>query len=195
MAKEQLPYNGEHNGLEPSAEQLRDSNEQAERLKELHEQQAEKEQSGRNHEKEQAAAEREAKEQAKSKESQQIVEKKAAPERRGAPTKQERSKAFDNTMTSIRKDMGAPQRAFSKVIHSRPVEVASEAVGSTVARPNIIVAAGASALLFTTIAYVIAHYYGYLLSGFESIATFALGWIVGALFEYFRVGVFNKKKR
>lgn len=195
MASEHLSNSGERQTQNPEA--IRQSQEQAERLKNLHETAAEKERAERNPEQERQNAEREAKEQADSKEQVRVgrPEKEAAPERRGAPSKQERAKAFDATMENVRKDMSLPQKTFSKLIHNRSVEVASEAIGSTVARPNVILAASASALLFTTVAYVVARYYGYVLSGFESIATFAIGWVVGILFEYFRAGVFNRKKR
>lgn len=194
MASEHLSNNGERKAQSP--ESIRQSQEQAERLRNLHETAAEKERTERNPEQERRDAEREAKEQAKSQEQERPdrLEKKPAPERRGAPSKQERAKAFDSTMENIRKDMSLPQKTFSKLIHNRSVEVVSEAVGSTIARPNVILAASASALLFTTFAYVIARYYGYTLSGFESIATFAIGWLAGIIFEYVRVGLFNRRK-
>jgi hypothetical protein len=41
--------------------------------------------------------------------------------------------------------------------------------------------------------YLIAKNLGYVLSGFETIGAFAIGWIIGVLYDYFRVMVTGKK--
>lgn len=196
MAQEKLTNRPEAEQLSP--ETLEVAAQQRERLGEIYKNKAEKEKTGeQTREREKIIAEKEAREQASSKETLKLApEKEQAPsrERRGAPSKAERKKAHDSTLQSIRRDMSAPAKAFSKLIHSRPVEVASEVIGSTVARPNAIVSASASALLFTTAVFIIARYYGYPLSGFESIGSFILGWCVGMVYDYIRSGLSAKRR-
>lgn len=125
------------------------------------------------------------------------VEKEVAPveKRRDTPA-QRRSKAkasYKKTMKETQAQMKPAARTFSKVIHNPAVEKTSEAVGSTVARPNAILAGSLTAFLFTLAIYVVARHYGYPLSGFETIAAFIVGWAVGLLVDYLRVMITGKK--
>ncbi|MES2876720.1 MAG: hypothetical protein V4678_04610 [Patescibacteria group bacterium] len=127
----------------------------------------------------------------------QKVDKEVAPleKRRDTPA-QRRAKAkasYKKTMKETQAHMKPAERTFSKVIHNPVVEKTSEVAGSTVARPNAILAGSLTAFLFTLGIYTLAKYYGYPLSGFETIAAFIIGWIVGLLFDYLRVMVTGKK--
>ena len=102
-------------------------------------------------------------------------------------TKEDKSKEYNKTMKVIQSQMSTPSRTFSKVIHNPVVEKTSEIVGSTIARPNAIVAGSATALVLVTAVYAVAKTYGYPLSGFETIVAFVFGWIIGLIFDYFRV--------
>lgn len=112
--------------------------------------------------------------------------------RRGS-IKSERGASYKRTMTHIQSEMSAPSRAFSKVIHNKAVEKASDVAGATIARPNAILAGSIFAFVFTLATYLIAKHYGYQLSGFETIGSFALGWVVGLLFDYLRVMITGKR--
>ncbi len=106
-------------------------------------------------------------------------------------TKMDVDQAYKNTMSNMRSHLSGPSRAFSKVIHNPVVDKASEAVGSTVARPNLIIA-GALGAIASIAVYFVAKKYGYVLSGFETIGLFIAGWGVGAIIEFARVGLFKK---
>lgn len=110
----------------------------------------------------------------------------------GHATKKQRKAAYTRTMKQIQAEMSTPQRTFSKFIHNRVVEKTSDIVGNTVARPNAIFAGGLCASILTFAIYAIAKYYGYPLSGFESIGAFMLGWVLGILYDYFRVLITGK---
>ena len=49
------------------------------------------------------------------------------------------------------------------------------------------------AFIITLAIYLIAKSYGYRLSGFETIGGFILGWIIGILFDFFRVMITGKR--
>jgi FtsZ-interacting cell division protein ZipA len=118
-----------------------------------------------------------------------------AEKKRDTPA-QRRSKAkasYKKTMKETQSQMKPAERTFSKVIHNPAVEKTSEAVGSTVARPNAILAGSVSAFLFTVVIYLFARHYGYPLKGSETIAAFVLGWTVGLLFDYLRVMITGKR--
>lgn len=107
-------------------------------------------------------------------------------------SKREKDKSFNNTMAEIRRDMPGPSKAFSSFIHNKAVEKVSDTVGGTVARPNAILSGSVFAFVLTLTVYLIANYNGYPLSGSETIASFALGWVIGLIIDYVRVLVFGK---
>lgn len=102
-------------------------------------------------------------------------------------TKKQRQTSYDNTMKQIRSEMSTPARTFSKVIHSPVAEKTSDFIGATVARPNAILSGSVFALFATLGIYVTAKYYGYPLSGFETISAFILGWVVGVIYDYLQL--------
>lgn len=110
-----------------------------------------------------------------------------------SPGKKERDDAYSNIMDEVRENMSPSSKAFSKFIHAPLVENASETIGSTIARPNAILAGGISAFSISLLIYMVARYYGYPLSGTESIAAFAAGWILGIIFDYLRILITGKK--
>lgn len=120
------------------------------------------------------------------------TEKPAAPETPRQITKDDRAASYQKTMKKMQSELPPASRAFSKVIHNPAVEKASEAIGSTVARPNLIIA-GALGAISSVVVYFIARHYGYVLSGSETIILFGCGWVIGAIIEYARVGFLNKR--
>lgn len=99
-------------------------------------------------------------------------------------TKKQRADSYKHTMDQIRSEMTPAARSFSKLIHHKTIERVSERVGDTVARPNAVLAGSVAATFLVLFVYVIARQYGYRLSGFETIGTFALGWALGLIFDY-----------
>jgi hypothetical protein len=108
-------------------------------------------------------------------------------------TKDQRKAAYKKTLKAIQKEMNPAERAFSKVIHNPVVEATSEVAGKTVARPAALLAGSLTALILTTLVYIVAKYYGYVLSGFEWIATFIIGWAIGLIIDWIRVEILGKK--
>lgn len=116
-----------------------------------------------------------------------------AQRRHGVVSKKERNESYKQHLKQIRSEMPAAQRGFSKIIHNPTVEKASEAIGSTVARPNSILAGAIVAFFAVLGVYLIAKHYGYPLSGFETIGAFIVGWVIGALYDFFRVMITGKR--
>lgn len=102
-------------------------------------------------------------------------------------TKKEKQRAYQQTLTRIQSEMSAPRRTFSKVIHSPIIERSSEVIGNTVARPNALLSGSVVAFIILSVMYVIGRQYGYHLSGFEMIGSYALGWVIGLTIDYVRV--------
>ena len=150
----------------------------------------------RNIENAKEGAKREALEKAISREQEKKLEsdRKQAPERKNnhIASKAERKQAYKTIMTDARSQMSAPSRVFSKLIHNPAVEKTSEFVGNTVARPNAILAGSVSAFIIVLGVYLIAHFFGYPLSGAETILAFILGWIAGVIYDFFRVMITGK---
>ena len=109
-------------------------------------------------------------------------------------TKKQKNAEYKKTMNAVQSEMSAPSRAFSKVIHAPVIEKTSEVVGATIARPNAILAGSITAFLAVSAVYVVAKQYGYVLSGFESIGAFIIGWLIGIAFDYIRLLVRGSTK-
>ncbi len=106
-------------------------------------------------------------------------------ERRSGPiNKKQLNSSFKTQMKFVEAEMNPSERVFSKFIHSKPVEKTSEVLGATVARPNALLSGSIAAFIGVTILYFVSKYYGFQLSGFETIGTFILGWIIGVLYDY-----------
>lgn len=108
-------------------------------------------------------------------------------------TKRQRKNSYTSTMRQIRSEMSAPARTFSKVIHNPAVEKVSDVVGGTAARPNAVLAGSVVATFLTLFSFLIAKQYGYRLSGFETIATFLLGWSIGLIYDYARLMLVGRR--
>ncbi|MEO5691475.1 MAG: hypothetical protein ABIQ64_04795 [Candidatus Saccharimonadales bacterium] len=102
-------------------------------------------------------------------------------------TKREKDRVYKQTLTRVQSEMNAPARAFSKIIHAPIVEKTSEVVGSTAARPNALLMGSMMALVLLSIVYAVGQTYGYRLSGFEMIAAYTTGWVVGLLADYVKI--------
>ncbi len=125
----------------------------------------------------------------------ETVERKrsTSPTPRRGISKKERDASFDHRMKNVRAELSAPERAFSKFIHAKPVEKISDVVGSTIARPNAILSGAVVAFVAVLAVYLVAKNFGYPLSGFETIAAFIAGWIAGLLYDFLKVMITGKK--
>ena len=117
-----------------------------------------------------------------------------AERRKGPISKQEREKAFAKTMDEVQSHMSAPSRTFSKIIHNKAVEKTSEVVSNSVARPNAILSGAVCSFVLVLVTYLVARAYGYQLSGTETIAAFGLGWVMGLVYDYFRLLIIGKDR-
>lgn len=115
-------------------------------------------------------------------------------ERRSGPvSKLERDKSFNSTMKEVQSQMSPSGRAFSKIIHNKTIEKTSEVAASTIARPNALLSGAIFAFILTLSVYLIAKNIGYPLSGFESIAAFLLGWILGIAYDFIKTMITGRK--
>jgi len=118
-----------------------------------------------------------------------------AARRRGGTVvpKKEKDASYKKRIKQVQEELPPSERAFSKVIHNPIIEKTSEVLGSTVARPNAILAGAVTAFFLVLAVYVLAKTFGYTLSGFETIAAFIVGWAFGLLYDYLRVMITGKK--
>lgn len=117
----------------------------------------------------------------------------APQERHGPVTKSHRKQAFDKEMRHVQSQLSPSGRAFSNVIHNPAVEKVSDTLGATIARPNALASGAIFAFILTLGVYLVAQYFGYPLSGSETIVAFVLGWVIGCLYDFLRVMITGKK--
>ena len=99
------------------------------------------------------------------------------------------------TMTQARSHMNGFSRVFSKTVHFRPIELISDILGTTIARPMAILCGGVVAFTISLLTYAMAKYYGYSLSGSETTAGFILGWCMGIIIDYTRLLVRGRRSK
>ncbi|MBC7565090.1 hypothetical protein H7100_02605 [Candidatus Saccharibacteria bacterium] len=116
-----------------------------------------------------------------------------APRRRGGISKKEKTASYKKHMKQMQTELPPAERVFSKIIHTPIVEKTSEFIGGTVARPNAILSGAVVAFILVLAVYLVAKNLGYVLSGFETIGAFIIGWVIGVLYDYFKVLVTGKK--
>lgn len=110
-----------------------------------------------------------------------------------ASTKQ-KDAVYKQTMKTIQAEMSLSGRTLSKIIHNPVIERSADIAGNTIARPNAILFGSLFALISVSSIYLIAKYYGYSLSGFETIGSFIIGWMVGLLVDYIRIMASGKRQ-
>ena len=118
-----------------------------------------------------------------------------AERRRGAPSKKQLNGSFKSQMQNVQADLGPGSRLISRLIHVKPIEKMSDIASSTIARPNAMLYGSIAAFVTITILYFVARYYGYKLSGFETIAAFCIGWLLGILYDYLSTLFRGRKPR
>ena len=116
-----------------------------------------------------------------------------AKRRHGVVSKKERDASYKHHMKQLQSELKPSQRAFSKFIHNPVVEKTSDVVGNTIARPNAVLSGAVVAFVLVLAVYLISKFYGYTLSGFETIGAFIVGWILGILYDFFKVMITGKK--
>lgn len=121
-------------------------------------------------------------------------EERSPAERRGPVTKKQLTREFNHTIQHIQAEMTPSQRAFSKLIHIPAIEKTSDVLSVTIARPNALLAGSVCAFSLTLGIYLFSKSVGYSLSGFEPIAAFITGWLIGMLYDYLRVMVTGRHR-
>lgn len=111
----------------------------------------------------------------------------------GAIGKKQREESYKKTIKRVQSELPASSRTFSKIIHNKSVEKISDIAGSTIARPNAILSGSIVAFIMTLLTYAIAKNIGYTLSGFETIAAFIIGWLIGIVYDYLKVIITGKR--
>lgn len=128
-----------------------------------------------------------AKESAKDNQQEKVVERSNNERFNGPISRRDRDLSFHKTMSEVQSQLSPLEKGFSKIIHNQAIERASDFTGKTAARPNAILAGSISAFLITIVVLLVARHYGYMLSGFESLGAFIIGWILGLIYDLLRV--------
>lgn len=91
--------------------------------------------------------------------------------------------SFRRTMNNTRRQLKAPERVASKLIHQPVVEKVSEVAGKTVARPSGILGGGIFALVGSFLLLWITKKYGYEYNYLVFFMLFVCGFVLGMIAE------------
>jgi len=112
---------------------------------------------------------------------------------RGSINKKQRDDSYKKTLAQIQNELPMNESLFSKFTHNKIIEKTSDILGNTIARPDTVLSGAIFAFILTLITYITAKTIGYVLSGFETIASFLIGWTLGIIYDYLRVLITGKK--
>lgn len=101
--------------------------------------------------------------------------------------------AYQRTLSRTRRQMSAPSRTFSKIVHQPAVEAVSDTMATTVARPSGILAGGITAFIGSSLFLWISRHYGYEYNFLLFSLLFIGGFFIGLIIEL--VLRFTAKKR
>ena len=90
---------------------------------------------------------------------------------------------YKRTLQSVRKDLNAPEKVLSKVIHNPVVDAVSEVAEKTVARPSGFLSGSIFAFLGSSTFLYISKYYGYEYNFLLMALFFVGGFVLGLLIE------------
>jgi len=98
-------------------------------------------------------------------------------------TKADKNRAYNLSLKRVQRQLGAPGRSFSRLIHNPAVERVSETLEKTIARPSAVLGGSLFATVGLAIMLYAARRNGFALSGSELALFLAIGWLVGLLSE------------
>lgn len=108
-------------------------------------------------------------------------------QKKSAKVNNKKKKSFKRTMDQAKSHMNIVQRSFSTIIHTRPIETASDILAATLLRPLPVVTGLLGMIATLLIFYGTAKYIGYNLSGYEGLSGFIIGWIVGLIIDFVKL--------
>lgn len=94
-----------------------------------------------------------------------------------------KQEAYNNTLKNTQKKLNPTSRAFSKFIHSQPIESTSVALEKTIARPQSVLYGGFFALFGSVLLYVTAKRYGFSYNFLIYIILYIVFYALGLLIE------------
>ncbi len=86
-------------------------------------------------------------------------------------------------LNRVRKDLPAPQRVLSKVVHAKPVEAVSAVGEKTVARPAGLLGGGFLALIGSLVTFWTAKHYGFRYNLLLFFMLFVAGYVIATVIE------------
>jgi len=94
-----------------------------------------------------------------------------------------RAPSISQTLSQARRHLKPSERTFSKIVHNPKVEVVSDGLGATVARPSGLLYGALFSFIGSLGYFIIAKRYGYEYNAFVAIVSFGGGFVLGLLVE------------
>lgn len=99
------------------------------------------------------------------------------------PTKELQAMARERILRNVRRKLPAPERALSKIMHTKPVEAVSAIGEKTIARPYGILGGGLSAFIGTALTFYMAKHYGFRYNLLLFFTFFVAGYLITTIGE------------
>ena len=110
-------------------------------------------------------------------------------------SKKLRSDTYSHSLRKIRTQLKAPDRTFSRIVHSRVLETVSNASAKTIARPSAFLGASFGALVGSAVLLYMSKQYGFTYNYSVLIVLFAGGFVLGLIGELLLRLIFRRKSQ
>lgn len=108
-------------------------------------------------------------------------------------SKQLKTEAYKRTLNRIQSNLSIPDRVFSKIIHQKAIDSASNVAAKTVARPSAFLGGSIGALVGSAVLLYVSRHNGFTYNYAAIFILFVAGFFVGALAELTVKLLFRKR--
>lgn len=108
-------------------------------------------------------------------------------------SKQLKMDSYKSSLRKVRKQMNAPERVLSRVVHQKVVESVSNTAAKTVARPSAFLGGSIGALLGSAVLLYLSRQNGFTYNYAVFLLLFVSGFVLGALIELIYKLVFRRR--
>jgi hydrogenase maturation factor len=102
-----------------------------------------------------------------------------------APSRDELTKSYQKTMTTMQTELNGFDRFLSRLFHTQLISSILSLLGRSVLQIRALLIGSAASFVTLVFFYLYAKFDGYAITGFEPLLAFLAGWVIGLALDIF----------